>query len=163
MPSLERQMANLLKEINRQADKTTKKALKETAPKMSKMIKERTRKGFGLSDGSDKPRIQRLARLEKATIRQRRSKALSSFTSPSKSNLTETGQMVASLAVRTVKNGLRIFLRDSRNDGKSNNELASRHEDGRVRGGKKRRFVGLSVREQSKIVKALTQSLSKYF
>lgn len=121
------------------------------------MIKERTRKGFGLSDGSNTPRIERFARLAKATIRKRRSKALSSFTSPSKSNLTETGQMVGSLRVRAIKNGLRIDLK-----GQRNRNLASWHENGQIPGGQKRRFVGVSIGERSKIVKALTQSLNKY-
>jgi hypothetical protein len=118
------------------------------------MIKERTRKGKGLGEGS-KPTMTNLPALEPETVRRRRRKTLSPHTSPRKSNMTETGKLVSAISARAVKYGIRLFLRENRKDKRSNNVIANAHEAGDVPGGKKRRFFGLSVRERSKIVKRL--------
>ena len=155
--SLERQLANLLKGIQKQADRATKKCLRELAPQAVRMIKERTRKGKGLSDG-DKPIQVPMPALAPSTIKRRKYKELGPHATPRKSNLNETGKMVSALRVKAIKNGFRIFLSGGRA-----NTLATRHEDGNIRGGVKRRFVGFAPRERTKIITLLKKCFDNIF
>ena len=67
------------------------------------MIQRRTRKGYGVrADGGT---LERLKPLSKEYVRARRSMRLSSFTSPGKSNLTRSSELLGAIGARRVRPG----------------------------------------------------------
>lgn len=96
-------------------------------------IKLRTRLGSGVSEAGGKK--EPLAKLAPSTIASRKSKKrtgkLSSLTTPGKSNLTDTGQMLDSLTGKGVSDGIgRISLAGTRRDGQTNTKVGEYAEDG---------------------------------
>lgn len=95
------------------------------------MIIRRTRLGFGVRDNGEKR--EKLAELKgrpkpyKSTIQRRETLKergqLSNETTPTKSNLTMTGQMLNAISYKVKKLGGIIFIKDStRRDGKNTNK-----------------------------------------
>ena len=112
-----------------------------------RMIRERTRGGKGVKRPGGN--ITRLKRLSRSYIKHRKQNArkLDRTTSPGKSNLTFTGQMLRSLKVRTVRKGQMVIGPSGRrNDGKTNEQVALWvQEQGRP-------FLFLGRAEQRKLV-----------
>lgn len=101
--------------------------LVDTAQYGAELIRERTRRGFGVPDGSNAQ--SRLKPLAESTKKSRRSKKkrgkLSSKTSPGKSNLTDTGQLLDALYGRlNSRRVAEIALKSRRRGGGSNDEVA---------------------------------------
>lgn len=96
------------------------------------MVRLRTRLGSGVArDGADKAPLKPLAESTKARREaMQASGRLSSLTSPGKSNLTATGQMLESITVTEVRYGAAsVGPSGSRDDGKSNAEVAEHVTD----------------------------------
>lgn len=88
------------------------------------LIKERSRRGYGVRDNGDKE--QKFPKLSKEYIAKRKRSRLSPFTTPSKSNITRTGKMLASLRYTTKTGQALIRPTGERNDSNlSNASLAS--------------------------------------
>lgn len=86
------------------------------------LVKLRTQLGFGVSSQGS-PR-EKLKPLSKAYQAQRAKGNLSEYTSPSKSNLTRTGQLLSSIRVKTVsRNSVTVGPVGIRNDGKDNEQI----------------------------------------
>lgn len=86
-------------------------------------IQRRTRQGYGVSQ--DGGTLQRLKPLSPAYVEQRKRARLSSFTSPGRSNLTFTGELLGSLGVeRRAAGHWVITLEGTRDDGLPNAQLA---------------------------------------
>lgn len=111
------------------------------------MIRVRTRKGKGVATegGAIKP----LRKLEKSTVERRKRKQLHPETKPSKSNLTETGQMLDSIEGSGKKGEAVISY--------SNQEAANKAGFNR----KKRPFENLSRGEIRKITKFIEGRLGR--
>lgn len=88
------------------------------------LIRERTRKGFGVANDGGAP--YRLKRLSPSYVEFRRTQTLSPFTSASMSNLTFTGAMLESLSATRVKTGVwQITLKGTNpRSGLSNAQIA---------------------------------------
>lgn len=119
----------------------TQSQMARDAKFMAKEVRRRTRLGRGVQRTG--ARSFKLAGLKESTIRSRRrtqnAGELSTDTSPTKSNLTETGQLLDAIDGRSSGPGnAEIFLKEDRTDGALNNDIASFQED------KKRSFMHLS-------------------
>lgn len=94
-------------------------------------------------------------KLSEKYIEQRKSDSnLSSLTSPGKSNITRTGQLIESLRGRGKKAGFEITPDGSRNDGLTNEEVADFVEKGG------RPFLNLSDIELKKLARLIEEQLS---
>lgn len=100
------------------------------AEEAANLIKTRTRRGYGVpADGAPAERLKALSRepagRSYVDFRKRTRSALSSETSPGKSNLTYSGQMLDSLYARRRRIGnWSINLKSQRDDGKTNPQVA---------------------------------------
>ena len=124
------------------------RTMDRVAKRAAKLIKDRTRRGRGV-DG------RKLKRLKESTIKNRRRAKgkLSPKTSPEKSNLTFTGQMLDAIRGRGFIRKITIFFRESRRDKKTNSEIAIFNE---LKG---RLFFGLNKKEINKITKNLSRDI----
>jgi hypothetical protein len=129
-------------------------------------IRTRTLTGYGVPEtGASKQKLEPLS--EKYIAARENFKGLSSNTRAGSSNLTRTGQMLDSIGVTQAGEGkATISVIGSRDDGKSNREIAKFQHDGikRKKGGAvKRPFLRLSDAElkqiQNFIRKAITTLL----
>jgi len=127
---------------------------------MVNIIVLRTREGYGMriTDGNR----SRLKPLAPSTIAARRRKRLSSLTSASTSNLTETSAMLSSIKASVSRGKILIKPTGIRSDGKSNQSVANYVSDVRP-------FLTLGRAEFNKVVDiyetgldaSLKQSLSR--
>lgn len=123
------------------------------------IIVKRTRRGSGVK--RDGGAIRRLKPLKKSYVAQRRRliSKLSRFTSPNKSNLTFTGQMLSSIKViKTVKTrtgvGSVISPKGRRSDGKTNEEVA-------VFASLSRPFFHLAKKEKRELIEVFEKRFKK--
>jgi hypothetical protein len=110
------------------------------------MIRVRVRQGYGVS--KSKETKEKFKDLETSTINARKRKKkkglLLSGESPSKSNLTETGEMTDSITGQSKSTSIEIYL-----DGTRNKKLASYHEV------KSRPFFHLTGLEYNKVIRLI--------
>ena len=101
---------------------------------MAEAIKTRTRLGFGV-DGDRQVRLKALKRTQGSTSpyikRRARAPDLSSQTTPMRSNLTFTGQLLESIKAKLEGLVIRLFLDGVRTDGLTNEELRGHVEKAR--------------------------------
>ena len=118
-----------------------------------RIIKKRTRDGRGLAKPGGVPRP--LKKLSKNYIKQRRRMRLSPFTSPTKSNLTRSGRMLASL--RTTIQGNRVVVKPTgvSREGIKNEKIAEYVAD------QGRPFLNLSALETQKLLKEYQKALDR--
>lgn len=121
--------------------------MKEIGEYAAGLIKERTRKGFG----SDNGKSSRLQKLKPGYTKQRQKlKAkgqLSNETTPNKSNLTKTGEMLDNIQVTPGKNEVTLGF-----TGKNQQKAQYVTEKGRP-------FFGLSTKEQWKVNKVIKDAV----
>lgn len=148
-----------LKQIKRQVEATLgdNKDFDFLLTEIPAQIEKRTRLGKGVSEGGE---LEKLKPLSEKYVKFRKGK-VSGLTSPKKSNLTFTGQMLS--AIKGVRNGtlFTFFFTGKRDDGKSNAEIAQYARE------KGRPFFNLSNSErnglQRKISKIIKESIKKLF
>ena len=141
-----------------------KKFLIQIAEKIIDIIVKRTKSGKGVSDDKvEDPALIKLASLSSGYIEYRKKVKLGSFGSPSKSNLTLTGQMLDSLIYKIVNNGILIDVANTKRKKaigsgyvkQTNQEVAGYvSENGRP-------FLALSPGEQRIIIKFIDDYLTK--
>jgi hypothetical protein len=150
--SSQRQFANIIKKLEKSVEQSiSKAALKEVGVFARNLIVKRTRLGYGVK--KDFEAKSRLAKLSPNYIKKRKMFAgLSSNTSPSRSNLTLTGQMLDSIISETKDRTIIIKPTGRRDDGKSNADIARYAEEG-GRNRPKRIFLRISQLEFKQIVR----------
>ena len=133
----------------------SKKELREVGDLSSEAIFNRTKKGFGVKTTGGNP--SRLLKLSDQYIQFRRQfKSLASDTSPSKSNLTLTGQMLESIGTKKVRQGTRgKALVLVAVQGRKNINKALWQAD------RKRIFMNLSKKELREITEFMTKAIKK--
>lgn len=135
--------AKIEKLIREAASQDRVKAIGE---RIIEIIKTRTR-------GEGKGTYGKLKPLADSTIDARRQKRLHPDTTPETSNLTETGQLLDSLTAKaTSDNGLTIYFKGRRTDGKTNLEVAEAVSNARP-------FFELSANEQKQVTKEFQRSV----
>lgn len=133
---------------------TSKRSMKLLGNEAIDLIVERTRRGKGVKRTGAKQR--RLKRLSKRYVEYRKTQKLDATTSPGKSNLTFTGQMLRSMRVKS--NSARKVTwgpNKRRRKGGITNEQVGEYVS------RARPFNFLSAREITKIAKTLDKILSK--
>lgn len=135
--------------------------MKKLAKEASRDMKKRTRRGIGVNENEGSELV--LKPLKPITIELRRDLQLKgklrNETSPEKSNLTRTGQLVDSIQGTAHKKGIgRIFLNSIRfNSKKNNRQVASELSEGG------RKFFNLSRKEVISIAKNYSLIFAKEF
>lgn len=132
---------------------TDKRILKAIGIVALEMVRDRTRKGFGVKkEGGAAKRLNPLTSSTKATRRrlQKRGK-LSENTSPTKSNLTSSGDMLDDLKLKVGKTSVTISI-----DGKDRQKAERVQNQGRE-------FMNLSKKEINKIVKIIQIEINDIF
>ena len=131
----------------------TKRELREVGDLSAEAIFNRTKKGLGVKLTGGNP--SRLKRLSEQYVRFRRGfRSLASDTSPSKSNLTLTGQMLASVQTTKVRQGTKgkaLVLVSTK--GRANiNKAEWQADQGRI-------FMNLSKKELKEIKGSIEKSI----
>lgn len=135
------------------------KTLKTVGDFEASLVKRRSRLGYGVpKDGGGKVKFQDLAT---STVKARKKKKLASETTPKKSNLTETGQLLNDLVSRIEGRSTIIGHTKDRNK-----KIGAFHQTG---GGNlpQRRYLGLAKEDIKQITAnmqdAFTDILNKLF
>lgn len=141
---------NLQKKINEAFEKSVdKKALEDVAKKTADDIRTRTRLGYGVNNTGDlKNKLKPLknSTVKKRTIALKRGE-LSPFTTPRRSNLTKTGQLLDALSGRAKNKGVEIILKkEKRTDTNVTNSEIVFHQEAHGRP-----FIHLSKPEITKL------------
>lgn len=147
------------KDLKKKVDGALREVLsKDTFNDIGKMtseqIKTRTRLGKGVpeSEGS----FQALKPLADSTVGIRKDKKkagkLSALTTPNKSNLTETGELLDSLKYQSTNTEVRIYIEGQQNQKKANDQVAQG-----------RKFMNLSKTEVREIIKYLQKKIEDSF
>ena len=115
-------------------------------------IRERSRRGYGVSRlGGPEEQFEPLS---ERYIAQRRRMKLSPFTSPTRSNITRSGRLLAGLRYTTAKNRVRIVPTGKSREGVSNADIAYYlTEQGRP-------FLTLSKCQLGRLVESINKRIS---
>jgi len=147
------------KDLKKKVDKALRDVLsKNTFDDIGKMtaeqIKTRTRLGKGVP-ASEGP-FQPLKPLTPATVGirtgKKRAGKLNALTTPKKSNLTETGELLDSLKYQSSNTEVRIYIEGQQNQKKANDQVAQG-----------RKFMNLSKTEVREIIKYLQKKIEDSF
>lgn len=124
----------------------------EIGQDVSKNVKDRTRSGFGVEDnGAKAVKLKALkSSYKKERRRLRKTGKLSSDTSPAKSNLTKTGEMVDSVTYTADPKSVNIYIKGPKNKEKAKYQV----NEGRS-------FMNLSKREIQDITDIIEEKLKK--
>lgn len=141
---------------------TDEKFLRRVGQKLELQIRERVRQGLGTSAANTEP--NQFAPLRPTTIRARKRKKLHPRTFPSKSNLTETGQMMDSLQHKAANGKLEINFKTLKRlkSNVTDGALANLHQYG-ARNLPARPFINPSKKEFEGIVDQLISEVVKVF
>lgn len=150
-----------LKDFKRKLDLALKRAgspenMRKYGEQAAEAIRVRTRLGYGVPK-NDAPR-KRLKPIAQRTREKRaRNPDLSEFTSPNRSNLTETGQLTESIKVKSVSQGKAAVgpTGQRRGEDLSNEDLAEYVSDAG------RPFNNLSDNENKRIAQSIDRDLQK--
>ena len=117
MSKFNKDMENVVKEF------TNKDVMQQIGDYAVDRIKTRTRLGKGVkSTGSEAEPLKPLKdSYREQRKRDKRSGKLSQFSSPAKSNLTRTGQMLDSISVKATAQKVLLYFRGSRKDSDASN------------------------------------------
>jgi len=148
----QRQFANIIKKLEKSVEQAiSKAALRDVGVFARDLVVKRTRLGYGVKDNFQAK--TRLARLSPGYVKKRKMfDSLSSNTSPTRSNLTLTGQMLDSIVSEARNRTIIIKPTGGRSDGKRNVDIARYAEEG-GRNRPKRIFLRISQLEFKQIVR----------
>jgi hypothetical protein len=132
-------------------DAAQKKALKPTADFARDVIVKRTRLGYGVERNYGYK--EKLKPLSPNYIKSRKMFAkLDGFTTPRKSNLTRTGDMLRSIEAKVSNGVIEIVPTGTRSDGKKNVDIARYNQEG-GKGRPRRIFMRISDLEFKQVVR----------
>ena len=128
--SFELQLKSIFKRmIERFTKKPLREDLKLCAGETIKMITVRSRLGYGVKKTGAKK--EKFAPLKESTIRRRKQMGLHPATSPGKSNITATGEMLFSMRIKDFTDtSVTIGPTGGRDDGKDNEDVGAYTEAG---------------------------------
>lgn len=139
---------------------TSNKTLDLISKKTAEIITRRTRLGSGVEEtGARKTPLAKLASSTKKSRSYKRSRGqLSDKTSPNKSNLTETGEMLDSIKGRAINRMIEISP-----TGQRNKRLAAYHQLGRTSPTimPSRKFLNLSFEDIRQLTAAMQDEFTK--
>jgi len=146
----------LEQQLRRAINRTTMQDVGDFAVEL---VQKRTRLGYGVPD-AEAPR-EKLKELKQSYVSQRQKDRangkLSSRTTPKKSNLTRTDQMISSIAVtKAIEGSVSYGPTGSRTDSKLSNKEVAEHVS------KVRPFLSLSDREVKQVTDYLRKILDKF-
>lgn len=140
------QLINFRLEVEKELNKFLKtEFLKKYGDKIIDIIYKRTKTGKGVSDSGNKASITKLQALAQSYIERRKKKpGKGEFFSPSRSNLTYSGQLLDAMTFNISNGVISVYIKDStRSDSDSTNaEVANYVEENG------RKFFNLAVEEQ---------------
>ncbi len=140
------------KRLERAQDKTVFSAVAKMA---SDLIKKRTRLGYGVEkDGANKTKLKGI---KDKTIEQRQRKKkmglLHNNTTPKKSNLTDTGQLIDAIGSRATQRYGEVFISEKRKDRAVNSDIVEGQSD------MGRKFFNISNAEYKQLERELRKIL----
>lgn len=95
---------------------------------MADRIRVRTRLGYGVKqEGAEREKLKKLSS-KYIDYRKKNRTSLSQFTTPKRSNLTFSGQLLDSISGRSNSRGIIIYLKNQRDDGKENVDIKNYQE-----------------------------------
>lgn len=126
--------------------------MSEAAIIAKEMVRSHTKKGYGVDkEGAPQKRLKGLSEsYKKQRRRLKRQGILSPDTTPNKSNLTNTGDMLKSLSHRSTRNTATVFL-------KGDKEKKKAEKQAKVG----RKFMNLSKSERQRIKKIIQEAIHK--
>jgi len=132
----------------------SKNYLTSVGKQAADMIRLRTQLGYGVpSDGKSREKLKPLSAAYKKV---RKENPLNGNTSPSKSNLTRTGQLLSSIGVKSIqKDKVIIGPKGPRNDGETNERV------GEFVSEKGRPFNNLSDVERKRLTETIRKDLQQ--
>lgn len=149
------------------AELLSKDYLQQLGAMASDMIRLRTRLGYGVEKpGQPRSKLATLAESTKKERKRLKGKGrLNESTSPNKSNLTRTGQLLSSLGVLSYgKTSVTVGVSGPRNDGKTNEQVARYAAEGSTSDDNprpKRAFISLTDIEQKRLRETVRKDLAK--
>lgn len=139
--------------VNRSFDRAITSGLaKSIANDMAAQIVKRTRLGKGVNKSGKLVKLKALKKNSKY-IKRRRKGPIDSTTSPKKSNLTFTGQLLRAIKGSSSGRKIIIILSNNRNDGILNSDIVEWQEK------QGRRFFDLSKSEANKFTRIIRQKI----
>lgn len=130
------------------------RVMKELGDEIRETVQVRTRSGFGLSEEGN--REVKFPKLSKDYVKHRNKMKLSPNTTPSKSNLHKSGEMIEGLKVNAKTNKTVILNKNQKQNIKLEYQTSKRSI-----GTPFRKFMGLSGRDEKKVVSFLLDKLVK--
>lgn len=124
----------------------SKDNLKQLGTLALKIIRDRSRRGFGIVSG----KLQKFPSLSPKYVDQRRRSRLSPFTNPKKSNITFSGRLLAGLRVKNGRPGQVIVEPSGTSRNGVSNKLIAKHL---IK--KNRVFLDITKKELDQIIKLL--------
>lgn len=107
----------------------TPRFLNPIAEIIAERVRIRTRLGYGVDrEGGEKKKLKALSP-KYIDYRKKNKAILYNQTTPRKSNLTFSGQLLDSISGRSNPRGIVIYLKDRRNDGKKNVDIKNYQEE----------------------------------
>lgn len=136
----------------------TKAMTQEIADEMADTVKTRTRLGYGVQ-GEKQKRLQPLKipqgqKTSPYVEKRRKDPSLSQYTTPKKSNLTYTGQLLDAIKGAATKLTITLKISGTRSDGMENDTLRGYVEITRP-------FFKFTKAEKSKVLRLIRQSFLK--
>lgn len=153
-------MDDVLKKIQEQLQKAVDKALGKSfldslGKEISTGMRTRTRLGKGVeSEGKKLDKLKELSpKYKKQRAKDKAKGKLFPMTTPKKSNLTRTGQLLNSLTSSTNGNTITISFKENRDDSKQNIKIVGYQED------QNRPFFYISKPEKANILRTIRERI----
>lgn len=146
------------KNIDKALDElTSNKNLGPISKDLEEIIRRRTRLGKGVDvSGGDNTALKALKESTKASRRYKKKRGLlSDKTSPNKSNLTSTGQLLDSLAGRAINKLIEVSPQGSRKDSKLKNAEVAAYQESSGR-----KFLNLSKQDIKQLTAVMQDSFN---
>ena len=160
--AVERDISDFVKSVEKTIDESlSRKQLTELGNAAITIIVKRTKKGFGVrKTGQIGGARKRLKRLAKSTIeRRKRFSGLASDTSPARSNLTFTGQLLDSLKVKKISARKKSFVISP--EGKRKGSSLANFEVAEFVDENGRPFLGFSNKDLQEVLKLYQSNFAR--
>lgn len=155
---LSQQIKDLVKKITKELEQTVKsKAFyDEVGEEVSTQIRKRTRLGYGISGTESQVKLKPTAPSTKKGKEFKKKKGkLSGLTTPKKSNLTDTGQLLDSINHKASIQKVVIGFKDQRKDSEIGNKELAKHVQ------VDRPFFGLTTPEKNRLKRLIEKKIQE--
>lgn len=156
---LDKQIAAIVKKVTDELTKTVKSKsfYDEIGEEISNQIRKRTRLGYGISGTDTRTKLLPTKRsTQLAKERKKKAGTLSKLTTPKRSNLTDTGQLLDSIEYKSTTDKTTIQFDDGRRDSEiGNKKLAQYVQD------QGRKFFGLTAPEKNQLRRLIEKKIQE--